>query len=75
MLCSNCHQRGNHLTEPEVFFGEAERTHGKRMERKLHRRIEGRIRIYNSQDMIQEELRALVPILQEEAAYTRKGSQ
>jgi len=45
------------------------------MERKLHRRIEGRIRIYNSQDMTQEELRALVPILQEEAAYTRKGSQ
>jgi len=25
--------------------------------------------------MTQEELRALVPILQEEAAYTRKGSQ
>ena len=68
MLCSNCHQKGKHLGEFEVSFGEAERAHWERMERELHGRIEGRIRIYSTQDMTQEELRALVPSLQEEAA-------
>jgi hypothetical protein len=68
MLCSHCHQRGNHLAEPEASFGEAERARWERMERELHGRIEERIRIYSSQDMSQEELRSLVPSLQEEAA-------
>ena len=68
MLCSNCHKKGKHLGEPEVSFGEAERAHWERMERALHGRIEGRIRIYSTQEMTQEELRALVPSLQEEAA-------
>jgi len=68
MLCSSCHQQGTHLGEPGVSFGEAERAHWERMERELHGRIEGRIRIYSTQDMTQEELRALVPSLQEEAA-------
>ena len=68
MLCSSCHQRGNHLAESELSFGEAERAHWERMERELHGRIEERIRIYSSQDMSQEELRSLVPSLQEEAA-------
>jgi hypothetical protein len=68
MLCYNCHQKGKHLGEPEVSFGEAERAHWKRMERELHGRIEERIRIYSAQDLTQEELRALVPSLQEEAA-------
>jgi len=68
MLCSNCHKKGKHLGEPEVSFGEAERAHWERMERALHGRIEGRIRIYSTQDMTQEELRALVPSLHEEAA-------
>jgi len=68
MLCSNCHQKGNHLGEPEVSFDEAERAHWERTDRELHGRIEGRIQIYSSQDMSQEELRSLVPSLQEEAA-------
>jgi ribosomal protein L24E len=68
MLCSNCHQRGNHLAESELSFGETERAHWERMERELHGRVEGRIRIYSSQEMSQEELRSLVPSLQEEAA-------
>jgi hypothetical protein len=68
MLCSNCHKRGNHLAEPEASFDEADRAHWERLERELHRRIEGNIRIYSSQDMSQEELRSLVPSLQEEAA-------
>jgi hypothetical protein len=68
MLCSTCHEKGNHLAEPEVSFDKAERAHWEKMERKLHRRIAKRIRIYNSQDMSQEELRTLVPSLQDKAA-------
>jgi len=68
MLCSTCHEEGNHLAEPEVSFDEAERAHWERLERELHGRIEGNIRIYSSQDMTQEELRSLVPSLQEKAA-------
>jgi len=68
MLCSTCHEEGNYLAEPEVSFDEAERAHWEKMERKLYRRIAERTRIYNSQDMSQEELRTLVPSLQEEAA-------
>ena len=68
MLCSACHKRGNHVEESEVSLDEAERAHWDRLERELHGRIEGNVRIYSSQDMTQEELRALVPSLQEEAA-------
>jgi predicted dithiol-disulfide oxidoreductase (DUF899 family) len=68
MLCFNCHQKGNHLGEPEVSFDETERAHLNRMEREFHRRIQWRVRVYSSQDMTQEELRSLVPSLQKEAA-------
>jgi ribosomal protein L24E len=68
MLCSSCHQRGKHLGEFELSFGEAERAHWERVERELHRRIEGRIQSYSSQEMSQEELRSLVPSLQDKAA-------
>jgi hypothetical protein len=68
MLCSTCHERGNHLAEPEASLDEAERAHWERMVRELHGRIEGNVRIYSSQDMTQEELRSLVPSLQDKAA-------
>jgi hypothetical protein len=68
MLCFNCHKRGNHLADSELSFGEAERAHWQRLERELHGRIEGNIRIYSSQDMTQEELRSLMPSLQDKAA-------
>ena len=68
MLCSTCHEQGDHLAEFEVSFDEAERVHWERLERELHGRIEGNIRIYSSEDMTQEELRSLVPSLQEKAA-------
>jgi len=68
MLCSHCHQKGNHLGEPEVSFGKSENLHWQSMERKLQGQIKGRIRIYSSQDMTQEELRALVPSLRNKAA-------
>ena len=54
--------------ESEASLGEAERAHWERLERELHGRIEGNIRIYSSQDMTQEELRSLVPSLQDKAA-------
>ena len=68
MLCPSCYQKGSHLGEPEVSFDEAERAHWRRMEQALHRRIEEKVRTYNSKDMSQEELRALVPSMHEEAA-------
>jgi hypothetical protein len=68
MLCSTCHEQGDHLAEFEVSFDEAERVHWERLERELHGRIEGNIRIYSSEDMTQEELRSLVPSLQDKAA-------
>ena len=54
--------------ELEISFHEAETLHWERMERELQRRIEEKIRIYNSKGMTQEELRALVPSLHEKAA-------
>ena len=68
MLCSACHKRGNHLAKPEASLDEAERAHWARLERELHGRVEGNVRIYSTQDMTQEELSALVPSLQKEAA-------
>ena len=66
MLCSTCHKR--HLAESEASLDEAERAHWERLERELHGRIEGNVRIYSSKDMTQEELRSLVPSLQDKAA-------
>jgi hypothetical protein len=68
MLCSSCHKRENHLAESEASFDEAERAHWERLERELHGRIEGNVRIYSSEDMTQEELRSLVPSLMSKAA-------
>ena len=68
MLCATCHEEGNHLAESEAFFDEAERAHWERLELELRGRIEGNIRIFSSQDMTQEELRSLVPSLQDRAA-------
>jgi hypothetical protein len=68
MLCSTCHEEGNHLADPEASLEEAERAHWERLELELRGRIEGNIRIFSSQDMTQEELRSLVPSLQDRAA-------
>ena len=68
MLCSSCYKYGNHLGEPDISFTETEIEHWGRMERELQRRIKERIHLYSSKDMSQEELRSLVPSLQEEAA-------
>ena len=70
LFCSiGCRDRkGNHLANPEASLNEAERAHWEGLERELHGRIEGNVRIYSSKDMTQEELRSLVPSLQDKAA-------
>lgn len=68
MLCPNCYQRGNHLGETEVSFSDEEREHWEWMQYALLRRIEEQVKVYSAQNMTQEELRSLVPSLQEEAA-------
>ena len=45
-----------------------ERAHWEWMQYALLRRIEEQIKVYSYQNMTQEELRSLVPSLQEEAA-------
>jgi hypothetical protein len=60
--------KGNHPAKPEASFNEAERAHWERQVRELRGRIEGNVRIYSSKDMTQEELRSLVPSLQDKAA-------
>jgi hypothetical protein len=68
MLCPGCYQRGNHLGETEVSFNDTERAHWEWMQYALLKRIADQVKVYNSQNMTQEELRSLVPSLQEEAA-------
>ena len=68
MLCPSCYQRGNHLGETEVSFSDTERAHWEWMQYALLRRIEEQVKVYSFQNMKQEELRSLVPSLQEEAA-------
>ena len=68
MLCPGCYQRGNHLGETEVSFNDTERAHWVLMHYALLRRIKDHEKVYNAQNLTQEELRSLVPSLQEEAA-------
>ena len=68
MLCPGCYQKGNHLGETGVPFDDKERAHWEWMQYALLRRIEEQVKVYSSQNMTEEELRALVPSLQGEAA-------
>ena len=68
MLCPSCYKKGNHLGETGVPFDDKERAHWEWMQYALLRRIEEQIKVYSYQNMTQEELRSLVPSLQEEAA-------
>jgi len=51
-----------------VSLNATERSHWEWMQYALLRRIEEQIKVYSYQNMTQEELRSLVPSLQEEAA-------
>ena len=68
MLCPSCYKKGNHLGETEVYLNATERAHWEWMQDALLRRIEEQVKVYSYQNMTQEELRSLVPSLQEEAA-------
>ena len=68
MLCPSCYKKGNHLGETEVSLNATERAHWEWMQDALLRRIEEQVKVYSYQNMTQEELRSLVPSLQEEAA-------
>ena len=67
MLCLNCYQKGENLGEADTYFDETERARWERAERSLLKRITGQVRIFRAEDIAQEELRALVPSVQEEA--------
>jgi uncharacterized protein CbrC (UPF0167 family) len=68
MLCPSCYQKGSHLGETEVSFTDKERAHWEWMQHALLKRIAEQVKVYSSQSMTQEELRSLVPSLQEEVA-------
>ncbi|NIQ89595.1 MAG: hypothetical protein GWN93_11305 [Deltaproteobacteria bacterium] len=51
-----------------MSFSDEERAHWEWMQYALLRRIEEQVKVYSAQNMTQEELRSLVPSLQEEAA-------
>jgi len=68
MLCPSRYQRGNHLGETDVSFSDEERAHWEWMHYALLRRIEEQVKVYSAQNMTQEQLRSLVPSLQDEAA-------
>lgn len=67
MLCLNCYQKGENFGEADTYFDETERARWERAERSLLKRISGQVRIFRAEDIAQEELRALVPSVQEEA--------
>jgi len=67
MLCLNCYQKGENFGEADTYFDETERARWERAERSLLKRITGQVRIFRAEDIAQEELRALVPSVQEEA--------
>ena len=68
MLCPSCYQKGNHLGETGVPFDDKERAHWEWMQYALLKRIAEQVKVYSSQNMTEEELRALVPSLKGEAA-------
>ena len=67
LLCLNCYERGDNFAEPDTSFDEAETAHWERAEKSLLKRITEQVRVFRAEDMSQEELRALVPSLENEA--------
>ncbi|UCG11916.1 MAG: hypothetical protein JSU72_15565 [Deltaproteobacteria bacterium] len=68
MLCLECHIRGDNLREPSTWFDETDRALWESGNKAMLKRLEEQVRVFSSDDMTQEELRALVPSLQQEAA-------
>lgn len=68
LLCPSCYQKESHLGEPDICFSETEIAHWERMEQSLLKEIESEVLVYSAQEMTQEELRSLVPSLEDERA-------
>ena len=68
MLCMSCYLRGDHLGEPDCMFNQTDRDNWRRGEQAVQKRIERQVKIYSAQNMKQEELWALVPSQQKDAA-------
>ena len=71
MLCLECHQNESNIGERVAFFLDASRrADWERRDEAIKLRLNEKVRVYSAQHMTQEELRALVPSLKEEAQWT-----
>ncbi|UCG11062.1 MAG: hypothetical protein JSU72_10870 [Deltaproteobacteria bacterium] len=68
MLCLMCFHRGDNLKEPGMWFDVEDNVQWERGKQGVIRRLEEQVLVYSSEDMTQEELRALVPSLQMKVA-------
>ena len=67
MLCLYCYHNEANLGERIAWFNATMRVAWEQREEAIRLRIVEKVRVYSAQDMTQEELRALVPSIQEEA--------
>ena len=67
MLCLRCYQNDANLGE-RGWSSFGDQTDWQGLEQAIRMQIENKVRVYTAQEMTQEELRALVPSLQEEVA-------
>ena len=67
MLCLRCYQNDANLGE-RGWFSFSDQTNWQGREQAIRMQIENKVRVYSAQELTQEELRALVPSLQEEVA-------
>ena len=67
MLCLHCYHNAANLGERIAWLNATMRAAWEQREEAIRLRIVEKVRVYSAQDMTQEELRALVPSLQEEA--------
>ena len=69
MLCLDCYNNETNIGERVAFLLDAKGRAGwEEREQAIRLRIKEKVRVYSAQDMTQDELRALVPSLQEEVA-------
>jgi len=68
MLCLRCYCDGDNLGERFPFFDMTDNAHLEQQEQAIRKRIEVKVRVFSSQYMTQEELRALVPSLADSCA-------
>jgi hypothetical protein len=66
LLCEQCYHHGDNIGESDVaIFYTENRANWEEREQRILERIRGKVRVYSSRDMTQEELRDLVPSLRD----------